>query len=257
MTPVRARSNLWERRGSLYNKGFFFARFFPNKKCSSGWAPFHFQSHPASNEQRDKRATMPVPPQEDPLTGPRVYLELKWGNRRMGRVVISLRKDACPKTAENFRALCTGEKGRGRTTGVPLHYKSCPIHRVVPGFMLQVRRRSAPPPHPRGGGGGCASVCYSTVCVLPNVHFMFYATSAAFPSRVFIQSISGGRLLKEGRHRRRVHLRRQVCGRELRPVPLVTGDDEHGQRGTQHQRLAILHHSQGTRWKKKPIAFST
>jgi cyclophilin family peptidyl-prolyl cis-trans isomerase len=95
---------------------------------------------------------MPVPPQEDPLTGPRVYLELKWGNRRMGRVVISLRKDACPKTAENFRALCTGEKGRGRTTGVPLHYKSCPIHRVVPGFMLQVRRRSAPPPHPRGGG---------------------------------------------------------------------------------------------------------
>jgi hypothetical protein len=115
-------------------------------------------------------------------------------------------------------------------------------------------RPAAAPP---GGGGGCASVCYSTVCVLPNVHFMFYATSAAFPSRVFIQSISGGRLLKEGRHRRRVHLRRQVCGRELRPVPLVTGDDEHGQRGTQHQRLAILHHSQGTRWKKKPIAFST
>ena len=86
--------------------------------------------------------------QTDPLTGPRVFLDLKWGNRRMGRVVISLRKDACPKTAENFRALCTGEMGRGKMTGVPAHYKGCPVHRVVPGFCIQASRRRDPPREP-------------------------------------------------------------------------------------------------------------
>lgn len=92
---------------------------------------------------------MPLIPQEDPLSGPRVYLDIKWGIRRMGRVVISLRKDACPKTVENFRALCTGEKGRGKTTGAPLHFLGCPIHRVVPGFCIQVSRC---PPRAREGG---------------------------------------------------------------------------------------------------------
>uniref|UniRef100_A0A7S0S8I4 peptidylprolyl isomerase n=1 Tax=Mantoniella antarctica TaxID=81844 RepID=A0A7S0S8I4_9CHLO len=80
---------------------------------------------------------MPPVSQEDPLTGPRVYLDLKWGKRKMGRVIISLRADAAPKTSENFRALCTGEKGAGRTTGAPLHYRGCPVHRVVPGFCIQ------------------------------------------------------------------------------------------------------------------------
>ena len=54
----------------------------------------------------------------------------------MGRVVFELYNDIVPKTAENFRALCTGEKGTGKA-GKPLYFKGSVFHRVIPGFMCQ------------------------------------------------------------------------------------------------------------------------
>lgn len=49
---------------------------------------------------------------------------------------MELYADTTPKTAENFRALCTGEKGIGKS-GKPLHFKNSAFHRVIPDFMCQ------------------------------------------------------------------------------------------------------------------------
>lgn len=60
---------------------------------------------------------------------PRVYFDVTADGEALGRVVMELRSDVVPKTAENFRALCTGEKGYG--------YKGCVFHRIIPQFMCQ------------------------------------------------------------------------------------------------------------------------
>ncbi|KAJ2797462.1 cytochrome P450 monooxygenase 41, partial [Coemansia helicoidea] len=67
---------------------------------------------------------------------PRVFFDIALGGRPAGRIVMELYKDKVPRTAENFRALCTGEKGEGKL-GKPLWYKGCGFHRVIKSFMIQ------------------------------------------------------------------------------------------------------------------------
>jgi len=71
------------------------------------------------------------------MPNPRVFLDCRIGNDRLGRMEFELFADTVPRTAENFRCFCTGEKGVSKTSGKPLHFRNTIFHRIIKGFMAQ------------------------------------------------------------------------------------------------------------------------
>lgn len=63
------------------------------------------------------------------VKNPQVYFDIKIGKTEVGRITMMLRADIVPRTAENFRCLCTHEKGYG--------YQGSRFHRIIPDFMCQ------------------------------------------------------------------------------------------------------------------------
>ena len=66
-------------------------------------------------------------------TFPNVFMNIALNTEKLGRIEFSLFPD-CPKTSENFRCLCTGEKKNA--DGIRLHYKGSILHKIVSGFMI-------------------------------------------------------------------------------------------------------------------------
>jgi len=89
---------------------------------------------PVSN--RNTNRTTPDSGATETSSNPRVFFDIEIGNQPAGRIVMELFADVVPRTAENFRALCTGEMGMG-VHGKPLHFKGSIFHRIIPDFMCQ------------------------------------------------------------------------------------------------------------------------
>ena len=80
---------------------------------------------------------------------PVVFFDIRIGSTEIGRVLMELYYDLVPRTAENFRQLCTGEC---KKDGVPLGYKNTSFHRVIKDFMIQGGD------FVNGDGTGCTSI---------------------------------------------------------------------------------------------------
>ncbi|XP_019874383.1 peptidyl-prolyl cis-trans isomerase E [Aethina tumida] len=80
-------------------------------------------THAEGSETKSK------PQKEEKKKNPQVYFDIKIGKTDVGRITMMLRADVVPKTAENFRCLCTHERGFG--------FQKSTFHRIIPDFMCQ------------------------------------------------------------------------------------------------------------------------
>ena len=111
---------------------------------------------------------------------PQVFFEVDLKGAQLGRIVFELYADVVPKTVENFRALCTGEKGIGKS-GKPMHFKGCKFHRIIPGFMVQGGDIT------KGNGTGGESIYGSKFMdEVKSAYFFYFSFIFMFAPRIFL-----------------------------------------------------------------------
>ena len=93
-----------------------------------------------------------MPPDTTPTS--KVFFDVSIGGEPAGRVTFGLYGRVAPRTAENFRQLCTGESG-STASGVPRHFKGTKFHRIITGFMCQGNDAKQ---HVRRMQAGCSPV---------------------------------------------------------------------------------------------------
>ena len=86
------------------------------------------------------RGPMMTPAEAAKPDDPHVFFDMEVGGRPVGRIELQLFHSVAPRTSENFRALCTGEKGTG-ASGTPLYFKGSVFHRVIPGCDARSEER--------------------------------------------------------------------------------------------------------------------
>ncbi|KAJ9460397.1 Peptidyl-prolyl cis-trans isomerase [Diplonema papillatum] len=86
------------------------------------------------DDEEDAAKLKKIKPSES--SNPIVFFDITIGDTAVGRIKMELFADVVPKTAENFRQMCTGEL-KDKTSGKPLGYKGCSFHRVIKDFMIQ------------------------------------------------------------------------------------------------------------------------
>lgn len=95
----------------------------------------HIDLKNAEKELRERRMKEKFIMYPSTAKNPQVFLDLEIAGKPAGRVIIEVRSDAAPKAADNFRALCTGEKGNG-ASGVSLSYKGSKIFSWLRGYYI-------------------------------------------------------------------------------------------------------------------------
>lgn len=91
--------------------------------------------HAGGKKKSTRRMKVKKYVSQDTSTRPQVYIDVQIDNT-IGKIVFELFSDIVPKTAENFRSICTGEANM-KSLGSQLSYVNCPFHRIIKGFMLQ------------------------------------------------------------------------------------------------------------------------